>query len=91
MRHGTEKARCVQGAGANSHGHGRSHGRHREVRQQLCCRMTDDSIEKIGFLQGLVLISQLFVRDGNHKDKIGGSHSCLDIHDEEPDVVIPWL
>jgi hypothetical protein len=53
--------------------------------------MTDDSIEKIGFLQGLVLISQLFVRDGNHKDKIGGSHSCLGIHDEEPDVVIPWL
>lgn len=51
--------------------------------------MHDDSVEKVGFLQGLVLISQLFVREGCHKDKAGGSHGRPGIHDEEPDVTDP--
>lgn len=55
----------------------------------LCQPLNDDSVEQVGFFQGLVLISQLFVGEGGHEDEAGGSHRWPSIHYEEPDVTDP--
>lgn len=55
----------------------------------LCQPLDDDSVEQVGFLQGLVLISQLFIGEGGHEDETGGSHRWPSIYYEEPDVTDP--
>lgn len=55
----------------------------------LCQPLHDDSIEQVGFLQGLALICQLFVRKGGHEDKAGGSHGWPGVHNEESDIADP--
>lgn len=55
----------------------------------LCQPLNDDSVEQVGFLQGLVLISQLFIGEGGHEDETGGSHRWPSIYYEEPDVTDP--
>lgn len=57
--------------------------------ESLCQPLDDDSVEQVGFLQGLVLVSQLFVGEGGHEDEAGGSHRWPGIHYEEPDVTDP--
>lgn len=55
----------------------------------LCQPLNDDSVEQVGFLQGLVLISQLFIWEGGHQDEAGRSHRWPGIDYEEPDVTDP--
>lgn len=55
----------------------------------LCQPLNDDSVEQIGFLQRLVLISQLFIGERGHEDETGGSHGWPSIYYEEPDVADP--
>lgn len=55
----------------------------------LCQPLNDDSVEQVGFFQGLVLISQLFIGEGGHEDETGGSHRWPSIYYEEPDVTDP--
>lgn len=55
----------------------------------LCQPLNDDSVEQVGFFQGLVLISQLFIGEGGHEDETGGSHRWPSIYYEEPDVADP--
>lgn len=58
-------------------------------RGRLCQPLHDDGVEQVGFLKGLVLISQLFVREGSHEDKASGSHGRPGVHDEQSDVTDP--
>lgn len=51
--------------------------------------MHDDGVEQVGFFKGLVLISQLFVRESSHEDKAGGGHGRPGVHNEESDVTDP--
>lgn len=55
----------------------------------LCQPLNDDGVEQVGFFQGLVLISQLFIGEGGHEDEAGGSHRWPSIYYEEPDVTDP--
>jgi len=55
----------------------------------LCQPLNNDRVEQVGFLQGLVLISQLFIWEGGHEDEAGGSHRWPSIYYEEPDVTDP--
>lgn len=71
----TTHARCEQECG--------------ETRVPLCQPLNNDSIEQVGFLQGLVLISQLFIGEGGHEDEAGGCHCWPGIYYEEPDVADP--
>lgn len=57
--------------------------------RQLCKPLHDDGTGQVGFLQGLALVSQLFVWEGGHEDKAGGSHGRPGVHDEESDVADP--
>lgn len=58
-------------------------------RVPLCQPLHDDGVEQVGFLQGLVLVSELFVGEGGHEDEAGGCHGWPGVHYEEPDVADP--
>lgn len=58
-------------------------------RVPLCQPLHDDGVEQVGFLQGLVLVSELFVGEGGHEDEAGGCHGWPGVHYEEPDVTDP--